>query len=197
MRSGLTCLLIRFLPPEGGYTMQAKKKLKTSIPVIGNRSILSHIFFQISSKVVRQEGRRPGYVAKLFVRRAGGPATSQSCSSGGPAARLRRKVVRQEGRWPGHVAKLGVRRAIGPATSQSCSSGRPAAPLRRKIDRLGPAARLRREFVRCGASGELAGRALGCLLGVFREAGGAPGQSLRATFGASRCFPGRPPGSLC
>ena len=28
----------------------------------------------------------------------------------------------------------------------------------------------------------------------FRRAGGAPCQSLRATFGASGCFPGRPPG---
>ena len=59
---------------------------------------------------------------------AGGHATSRSCSSGGPAARLRCRVVRQGGRRPGYVAKLFVRMAGGQATSRSCLSGWPPAP---------------------------------------------------------------------
>ena len=142
----------------------------------------------------------------MCVRRAGGPATSQSCASegrrpgyvaklfvGGPAARLRRKVVRQDGRRPGYVAKLCVRRAGGPATSQSCASEGRRPGYVAKLFVGGPAARLRRKVVRQGAGGPATSQS--CLSGE-----GGPATSRSCSLGSLRkaCRPGsgKPSGGL-
>ena len=61
---------------------------------------------RLRRKVVRQ-GPAARLRRKIVRHRAGGPASSQSCSSGGPAARLRRTIVRHRAGGPASGGLLG------------------------------------------------------------------------------------------